>query len=593
MRFAIVLLCLLCTGPLIAEVSDSQIDAALATWRDYNMPEPPADAPLVVLEDTTTRMLDGEPMPSSLVPAFVLREPEHDQLGVYLLGTFEVENLRFSRTKLVPDELEMDRMISAYIGAPFAVNNWFSMALSCWARGKQGLARKLLAFAMKELPRTNGGVQPEFSTIEGWTGGTIWSHYANQLFEETTNRSELFKVLKRVTEEFDSLNQSQRELVSRLAATLQPSKAEPGTSEALIDALTELYAGRYWRSGGLAVEPSDNDLALLLCGFDAVPAMLDHANDERLTRSYSNPLYGGPVQLVSVGDVVVSVLAELACQRFDSDYDAKSGRWLYPVDRIRKWWETAKQTDEEQYLLDHLSGSSQLARVLGAKYPKALGKHFAALIEHPPDDLNYRLPMFLAGSKLPDAEKIRLLKLGANSESTRLRLPSLEHLKPLDHEAFASQLVKLLEALEPNDQTEWWGSRLVHSYAHLVFDTTDQRLWDALTLTTEQQNVDARMKILECVNHRHGAGENHNQRIAFAAHFLSDDAERWRANREYLPAQEWSMIRVGQFAAMQIGKLLKLRTEPEPAWSTERWNKFKAEVREVLEAKGMLPPDND
>lgn len=598
MRVLIALLCLFCAAPLMAEVSDAQFETALASWRKFEMPEPPADAPLVVLEDSARSTHNGEPVPPSRVPAFVLRKPKDDQPGAYLLGAFEVANGRFNRIDFDPDNLEMDRMISAYVGAPFPVNHWFAMALACWAREHHELARNLLAFAMNERPHTEGGVVPEFTTIEGWTAGTIWNYHANRLFEADSERAEVFDLFKNALDQLDSLHEGHSEFLIQLEATLKPSTADPDTPEALIDSLTELHSDNGASFGGLSFEPTDTEIALLAAGFDAVPAMIAHVNDDRMTRSYYTPLFGGSAQVVAVSDIVAAVLSELACERFDSYYDSKAERRLYPVERVRKWWDSVKQLNEQQYLLGKLSvppGSPgrQLPRVVGAKYPESLGKYFAELIEHPPEEFNYRLPEFVAASNLPDDEKVRLLKMASASEVTQLRLPSLEQLRALDNDAFITLMVKHLDGLASDDKTVHWGSPLIHAYAHLVFDATDKRLWDALARAMTRQDVDARMKVLQCTGYGFKTAENANERLAFLARFLTDDTERWRANREYLPAQEWSMIRVGQFAAMQIGWMLKLKTEPDTAWSTDRWNEFKAEVRKALEADGIQPPDDE
>jgi hypothetical protein len=75
-----------------------------------------------------------------------------------------------------------------------------------------------------------------------------------------------------------------RALLRSLEAALVPSNAKPGSVEALIDVLVELDDEKKWTVDAFA-DPGPQYLKLSLLGFAAVPALIEHLDDDRLTRS--------------------------------------------------------------------------------------------------------------------------------------------------------------------------------------------------------------------------------------------------------------------------------------------------------------------
>src|SRR5262249_55929821 len=76
-------------------------------------------------------------------------------------------------------------------------------------------------------------------------------------------------------------------LLNSLDAALVPSKAKPGSIEALIDALVGV------RSTDLPLDDKNTDpryLGLVKAGFEAVPELIKHLDDDRLTRIFEPPI---------------------------------------------------------------------------------------------------------------------------------------------------------------------------------------------------------------------------------------------------------------------------------------------------------------
>src|SRR5205085_9254006 len=106
-------------------------------------------------------------------------------------------------------------------------------------------------------------------------------------------------------------NQPNRALIKSLDLALVPSKAKPGTIEAMIDALVDYGAD----TGTLGIfEPEDRYWRIAKLGFDAVPNLIQHLDDDRLTRAMMVGFNNfGPWHL-RVRDVVGDLLEGLAAK---------------------------------------------------------------------------------------------------------------------------------------------------------------------------------------------------------------------------------------------------------------------------------------
>src|SRR5262249_28884772 len=101
-----------------------------------------------------------------------------------------------------------------------------------------------------------------------------------------------------------------RALVKSLEAALAPSKSKPGSVEALID---DLVNAHYTQFGGERDAPT---LRLMDLGFDAVPALLEHLTDQRLTHYLYVSSFGGnwtpPRYQSRVGDLASGIIWKIA-----------------------------------------------------------------------------------------------------------------------------------------------------------------------------------------------------------------------------------------------------------------------------------------
>ena len=106
-----------------------------------------------------------------------------------------------------------------------------------------------------------------------------WKHWENALADADTDRAKIADRMRALLVAEPSLTEWSRAVLAALEATLRPSQAKPGSIDAMIDGLVNVSA-----MFGDSSPPDPILLKLERLGFEAVPALIEHWDDTRLTR---------------------------------------------------------------------------------------------------------------------------------------------------------------------------------------------------------------------------------------------------------------------------------------------------------------------
>src|SRR5262249_11446671 len=143
-----------------------------------------------------------------------------------------------------------------------------------------------------------------------------------------------------------------------------------------------------WREGDSLDDPRVT--RLIERGFDAVPDLIEHLDDRRLTR-YREFFLGVSGSSLStepyhcrVGDLAGTILGRLS---------QGQGRRGSAKAQALAWWAEAKAKGEEAYLLAHVFSEDpndpgyvlDLMRVIARKYPRHLSRIYQRILESPFD----------------------------------------------------------------------------------------------------------------------------------------------------------------------------------------------------------------
>jgi hypothetical protein len=315
---------------------------------------------------------------------------------------------------------------------------------------------------------------------------------------------------------------------------------------------------------------------LVEMGFTAVPALLKHRDDDRLSR-FSGGYHA------RVGDVVREILEKLGADEED----------------LRGWWARAKKQGEEAYLLAHVLPPQDVGRewandhlllILARKYPHRLPRLYETALRKRPELISWPLTRAIACSRLPRAQKVKLLVEGAKHRDAQHALYALGDLKDLDARQFVPSLIQALESLPRTPAGYYWLCSESH-LGGLVSETSDPRAWETLRKVARRSDVGLRMEFLagvsdpEAVTHR-------KQRLAFLTAFLGDSTVRDARSdpkrfEGFYAGHGFPRLEVRNFAVMKLAALLKVRAEPRPDWTPRQWAEFRAKVCAAL--KGANP----
>jgi hypothetical protein len=563
----------------IVAVIENTLEQLVIDYRALGLPLPPKDAKLVRYEAGGGGLVNGKVQPKWYGLAFLLKSGTKTESATLLRGPFRWQPIwdpHPSEVKPDPEAVE-----------EFVAFDELSMAIQCQARGWQKLAQHFLERSRKDSPTA-----PRQKLIR-----MAWGYWETQLTAPKVDRAPVAKRLKELIGRDESLNtEGNRALLKSLDLALVPSKAKPGSVEALIDALVD-FTGHpdgpenfqiddcYWRVAGL--------------GFDAVPALIEHLDDDRLTRDTMQGFNNFQSWKLRVGDVVSDLLEDLAGDDIDRDWLRRVQGYRLEKAKAKKWYDEARKVGEETYLVSHVlppadreGDRAQVSvhhlRVLVAKYPKQVVVLYRTILEKRPKVDSYNLPPAILRCKLPVKEKLEVLLQAAKHKDRRHRLDALYAIKDLNMNEFNSQLIAALEQF-PEDVPAWarYDEREEAVIARLAHESDDPRVWQTLEKVVKRSAVGLRMELLYAGLDYHDQRFQRRELLHHFVQFLDDSAVRDTVLNDkyglYCAAHEYPRIEVRNFVALQLAQLLEIEVEFNPKRTPEDWAKIRAKVREAVD----------
>lgn len=530
---------------------DLVLNELLRFYVELGLPLPPRDAKLARWEYSV-----GDGFRQATHGLALLARPATESAGPLLYLLFQ------DQAYLKSFELKVVAPKAAEAKNAFPYEDDLLFAIQCHILGWHELAQALFS----EIPtrtRRRGehvGESPRQRLVQ-----IAWDYWVGQLSVPESDRRPAAWRLRTLLALDSSLGtESNKALMRSIDLCLAPRAAPPGSVEALVDDLVDSRyhsdSGdhRYWRVAER--------------GFAAVPALIAHLDDERLTRGTMflplDPFHSVRVAPpgARVKDVVSALLEGLA----GSAVRTPSNRPVTqipepnpPVTRIAviRWWLQAQKTGEEAYLVGRVLGKERtgwnrwyLADILVVRYPKYIPAVY-------------------------DAKAERRLLIGGMQWWR-----GLEALARSDNAVFSAFLLKRIQETPKYISEKFAGCSEAH-YAALALKTGDPRIWEALDLASKRVELGVCMEFLGRLGDPQSTG-NRKQRLDFLAGFLHDSRVRDR-NRSFqyegaCAGSEYEKIEVRNFAALQIAGLLGINVPLDPQRSPEDWSRLRARVREDL-----------
>ncbi|MBX9626151.1 MAG: hypothetical protein K2X82_20300 [Gemmataceae bacterium] len=501
----------------------------MAGYRRLGLPFPPAGADLVRLDLHRVDPKTGEPSPDPYAVGFRVPPAEDGGEPTYWIGRWITDaDIKPADVQVVAPTPDAFRGVR-----PDGMDD-LCFAVHCAARGWDGLAD---AAYRRAWDATGAGDRQALDNLRV----SAWNTTASELAEQDSDRKQVFRRLTDLSREYEVLRTAKhKDLLRKLALTVAPRTSKPGSVESLIDDLTE-----YWTEPGHIPSPGPPPVGrdaghvaywkLVDLGFDAVPALLDHVGDERLTRGTAEYLGNMHFDLeLRVGHLVGQILGRLA----DGQIDGHGSSWHDQVrldpGKARAWWAAAQKMGEREWLVSRalsaadpdpggsdIEPNPRLARVLRTKYPEQLAEVYRALLRRRPLLWSWGYAAEVGASTLPPAEKVAVLSEGAGHARELHRAAALDVLLAVDPPVGR----KLLRGTLEQAAARKWACDVPARFVFLVERSADTASWDALAAVTRRATPHERARAVLAVDSRPREAREpalRRERLRFLAGFLDD-----------------------------------------------------------------------
>ena len=568
--------CFSSSSPGNAEEMPPSLDELLKTYKELGLPLPPKESKLVRY-DSGCRIPRKEGDIKIYGLAYLLEAETETADALILDGTHRVRKSRAIEAKEVePNATEFGDLGNASF--------LLALAIQCHDRGWNKLALHLLDLNQKKTPKP----------VRKQLIGEAWYYWSGQVTEAKIDRSPVAKRLHALILLDEDLNtEDSRALLKSLDAALVPSKAAPGSIEALIDDLVN-YDGysaiKYFDNISECPEKYGSYDHLAKFGFDAVPQLIEHLNDDRLTR-YPMPLRLGDTKswTMRVGDVVADLLSDIGVPEGDWRYRQQGE--LRETLEVRMWWKEARKMGEEAYWLQNVlppeddegeNIDSPLVRLIGIKYPKRLPALYKQILEKRGNLSTQELANTVMRSALPIEVKKDLFSLASKNKNYSHRANGLRYLRLLDDKLFLRLLTASIDDLPKDISNCYYSNSEEVQVAHLAIYTEDVSVWKALEKAAKRSEVGLRMELLNLSD-----GNRSEQirllHLRLLANFLDDVTLRDKSSSKLFEgrcaAEFYDEIEVRNFAALEIASLLGIQFEKDFNRTPEEWAKLRGRVR--------------
>ncbi len=566
----------------LVETLEERMDYLLSLYRDYELPMPPAGAKPVLYRSRREAGKEGQ-NPASGTLGFLLRAGGKRQTTVFLEGVRQQELCwRPEITALDPTGLSAAdaEMVVRY--ASVGAGDGLGMALQCEARGWHTLAG-----ALKDA--TGRSDRPPCSSKHTLCR-MAWEYWAGQLKRPVADWPGINKRLLKLLAEDDGLaTDENRALLASLGLTLAPREARRGTVEALVDGLIDVTEP--WLSPCAAAEGAEQDPVYVKVaerGFELIPVLIDHLNDDRLTRTESWPFSAVPsMPYLRVGELARHLLRDMTGEECTEPVAA------------REWWRMAREQGEEAYWSEHAytaknTGNVQnspceaMLRLLARRHPRALAGVYRKLLDEHPDMQDAAVVDAIAISDLSREQKIELFTRAARGKLPH-RHCALWQLRKLGAGQFDALLADTLDALPDKSTSESPESSL----PVLAGLTADHRVWQSLERLSRRSKKAIRASVVQAAFEARGPGLL-QRRVRILSTFLDDDTKAegvlgtWDNSAEI--RWHFSYIEIRNLAALALAVVLQLPTDLPPedadegkaAWNPDQWEALRDKVRWAL-----------
>lgn len=588
-------------------ITSKTLDALARQYLDSGLPMPPPGAPPMLIQSSVIGSLNRKNVTTYVVGFQTAPAQEDNPSAPFLMGTQRGEAYRTDAAFPVARPLGADGGLPASFVADehwestmgiFPVNNWLALAVQCHLHGDDRVAEQIFARGLaSDLPGL-----PRLTSIgdggpRDCLAATAWNYWMNTLCTEGTDRREILAHLEKLSATFPALaGPFQRDYLASLRLAMIPGQGAPGSVENLIDALVD-HTGSGGTSRSDTGDPGFCRLQTL--GFEAVPALIAHLGDRRLSRSVvrvDGVIGVAPQQPRRINELVSDLLEDIA-----GPETFLHGTAVHPPERpadkaaAERWWTQASAMGEEAYLTVHVFPPNEVSlQIVAERYPQHLGEMYARILRERPEVDCQGILMTITGcGHLAREERLGLLREGAGSSNVKCSFEAIGALCEFDRAAAGAELIAKLDHW-PTDLTKPYSSQPPQMFVTndvLYLDSAE--VWQAYERALFRASPAFRMEMLKWLAEGSSNGAPQDvRRLAVLDLFLDDEDVRVIRKEDeaeggrfwnYSLTDETRRISVRNFVAGLLANLLDVKPPPGAAHTERWWAKYRLDARAAID----------
>jgi hypothetical protein len=515
-----------------------------------------------------------------------LIQPAGERQDAVLLDGIRRETVFWGDAQAVPlDAANLEEARKGALAWDAHAGGSLVQAIQLRARGQAALAEIVWKAGQEDLEANAkaaaaaGFEEPSGFDALAWLQSAAWGYWESSLTHPGTDREEVLKHLRLLLADVPELGGERRlARIRQLELTLVPNTARAGSPLALINALVE--AGPSLVKTAFLSNVTELVAPLAELGYDAVPVLLTHTDDVRLTRRLCPAEMNREEYIFTVGDMVGTLLTELSC------YEIEFGEV-----EAREWWDHAKsESEEEHYVRGFLKcprGSwtnipnLSVCRAVAKRFPKRLHGMYRSILETHPEKSSWDLSRIIALSELPREDKVNLLVEGTRHTDPEHWQGACKALKLVSETRCSECLLGKLGELEqakPDDRAE----ALASSIANLALDLDQAEFWQAMDKVADRLAPRVRLRLISpYLDDEPEATRLHY--LAFVRRFFEDETTLgcMPDGHDFAPGRGAWNLRVCDSLARKLSWSFGLRrTQFENNAPKEEWD---AAIKNVLQ----------
>lgn len=345
---------------------------------------------------------------------------------------------------------------------------------------------------------------------------------------------------------------------------------------------------------------------VILFGFEAVPSLIEHLDDHRLSNAevpFFNNFSGYQLE---VRHVASEILERIAGQVLARNALERQRGVVLDKSAVAAWFKKARVVGEERYFVTHVLEDKKwpndvMLAVIAKKYPQRLADVYRRLVDERPEMVSWYVTAAITASSLSLKSKRELMLYGLMNKDLTQRIDALRELAKLDRELFERRLVDELKSLPTSSRYPYRDCPQVR-IPYLVRQTKNPTVWKVFKQAAERVDVGIRMEFLKSmypfeaddkdglplIKHR-----TFKEQLAFLSDFLTDSTVADVSTAPALYGGPYTLrgketvdddpprfdrIEVRNYAANCIAHALAIERNPSPAWTEKEWARFRREM---------------